>query len=202
MNTCNKLLKEWAIVCDFLGRGRQIFIARKGGIAEEQGEFVVENHEFLLFPTYLHQNRESLAPSVLLDFELSLDSEPKDGKLHLKYFARVVDEIKVTHPSLFEKLKGQHIWNNSLLRSRFEWGSEKALTLILLRVYELPEETKIPMKQSYGGCKSWVTLDKALPVPERMKPALSDPEFFQKRDRLLKALSYLQTGVGKLPIND
>ncbi|MBI2083546.1 MAG: DUF1802 family protein [Deltaproteobacteria bacterium] len=185
---CTKLLKEWAIVCEALGNGKQIFIARKGGIAEEQGEFIVENREFLLFPTYLHQNRESLIPSVLLDFELSLDSEPKDGKLHLKYFARVVDEIKITHPSLFNKLKGQHIWDESLLQSRFEWGSEKALTIVVLRVYELPEEIRIPMKQSYGGCKSWVTLEKPIPLPGGLKAALSDAEFFIKRDQLLKSM--------------
>lgn len=188
MIQCNKLLKEWAIVCDALGSGKQIFIARKGGIAEEQGEFLVENREFFLFPTYLHQNREGILPNFLLDFELSIGSEPRDRKLHLRHFAKVADEIKVTHPSLLEKLKGQHLWNGSLLRSRFEWGSEKALTLVLLRVYELPEEIRIPMKPGYGGCKSWVTVDKTLQVPDGMKPALSDAEFFLKRESLLKAL--------------
>ncbi|MBI2980848.1 MAG: DUF1802 family protein [Deltaproteobacteria bacterium] len=188
MNSCNKLLKEWAIVCDALGSGKQIFIARKGGIAEEEGEFVIQNREFFLFPTYLHQNRESLIPSLLLDFELSLGSEPRDGKLHLRQFARVVDEIKVTHPSLLEKLRGQHLWEDSLLKSRFEWGNERALRLVLLRVYGLPEEIRIPMKQNYGGCKSWVTLEKELPIPQGLKPALSDSEFFEKRERLLKLL--------------
>ena len=53
-------LKEWATVCSALGEGRQIILLRKGGIYESGGEFEIEHRQFLLFPTYLHQNAEML----------------------------------------------------------------------------------------------------------------------------------------------
>src|SRR6476469_947176 len=49
-------LKEWATVCHALETGRQMLLLRKGGIYEAAGEFELENPQFLLFPTYLHQN--------------------------------------------------------------------------------------------------------------------------------------------------
>src|SRR5271168_558864 len=51
-------LKEWAAVCAALGEGRQIILLRKGGIYESAGEFEIEHRQFVLFPTYLHQNAE------------------------------------------------------------------------------------------------------------------------------------------------
>src|SRR5271168_430924 len=53
-------LKEWAAVCAALGDGRQIILLRKGGIYESAGEFEIEHRQFLLFPTYLHQNAQML----------------------------------------------------------------------------------------------------------------------------------------------
>jgi len=49
--------KEWAIVVDALGRGEQIIILRKGGIAEAGGVFRVEHDRFWLYPTYAHQQQ-------------------------------------------------------------------------------------------------------------------------------------------------
>src|SRR5512138_2779668 len=49
--------KEWAIVVDALGRGEQILILRKGGIAEGRGGFRPEHTRFLLFPTAFHEQR-------------------------------------------------------------------------------------------------------------------------------------------------
>ena len=53
-------LKEWAVVCGALASGRQMVLLRKGGIYEAAGEFEVEHREFLLFPTYLHQNPQMI----------------------------------------------------------------------------------------------------------------------------------------------
>ena len=55
-NDLRVALKEWAVVCAALGSGRQIILLRKGGIYESAGEFEIEHRQFLLFPTYLHQN--------------------------------------------------------------------------------------------------------------------------------------------------
>src|SRR6187401_3622019 len=57
-------LKEWASVCAALDHGRQIVLLRKGGIYESAGEFELEHREFLLFPTFLHQNKLMLKPEA------------------------------------------------------------------------------------------------------------------------------------------
>jgi len=41
--------KEWALVCEALGRGEQTIILRKGGIAEGRGGFAFQHSEFFLF---------------------------------------------------------------------------------------------------------------------------------------------------------
>ncbi len=47
--------KEWAIVCEALGGGRQSLILRKGGIAEGRDGFAFLHREFFLFPTRFHE---------------------------------------------------------------------------------------------------------------------------------------------------
>ncbi len=180
-----ELLKEWAIVCNALGDGRQIFVARKGGISEDEGEFVLTNREFFLFPGYIHQNRESLKPNVHLELEMTSSNEPMDGKIHLREFARVSDFWKVRDFPTLQKLDGDHIWNDRFLRQRFEWGNELGLSHVVLRVYRLSDEIVLPMKKEYGGCKSWVTVPENHKIPA-MSPVLSDAEFAEKRDRLFR----------------
>lgn len=182
-----KLLKEWAIVCRALDDGRQIFIARKGGIAEEEGEFVLQDRAFFLWPVTLHQNREALKPSMHLELDLIASSEPKDGKIHLKNYAVVTDSWKIQDFNILKSLDREHIWDETLFRQRFEWGNELGLHLIVLKVYRLLEEIVIPMKKEYGGCRSWVTVEKQVKIP-RMFPALSDAEFSDKRSRLKSLL--------------
>ena len=78
-------LKEWATVCRALESGRQIILLRKGGIYEAAGEFEVEHREFLLFPTYVHQNLKMLKPSEHEGFE------PRSEENFLPFFFGPVD---------------------------------------------------------------------------------------------------------------
>src|SRR5437016_13749047 len=73
-------LKEWAVVCRALESGRQMLLLRKGGIYESGGEFELENREFLLFPTYLHQNLKMLKPEYHEGFEAHA-AEPQQVRL-------------------------------------------------------------------------------------------------------------------------
>src|SRR5580692_10141938 len=73
-------LKEWATVCDALATGRQIILLRKGGIYEAAGEFELENREFFLFPTYLHQNTAMLKTAYLAGLT-SVSAEPSEVRL-------------------------------------------------------------------------------------------------------------------------
>ena len=65
----NIALKEWDTVCRALAAGRQILLLRKGGIYESAGGFEIENRQFLLFPTFLHQNPQMLKDDALQWYE-------------------------------------------------------------------------------------------------------------------------------------
>ncbi len=63
--------KEWGVVVDALGRGEQIVILRKGGIAEVRGGFRAEHDRFWLFPTRFHQQSEGVIESARERFKSS-----------------------------------------------------------------------------------------------------------------------------------
>ena len=54
--------------------------SRKGGIYESGGEFELENREFLLFPTYLHQNLKMLKGEAHAGFE-ARTAEPNEVRI-------------------------------------------------------------------------------------------------------------------------
>ena len=58
----NVALKEWAAVLKALEEGKQTILLKKGGIAEEGGQFKPEHPEFFLYPTFEHQTPEDIKP--------------------------------------------------------------------------------------------------------------------------------------------
>jgi hypothetical protein len=57
-------LKEWDVVCEALGSGRQAIVIRKGGIAEGKDGLKFEHEEFVLLPTFFHQQAERVIPEA------------------------------------------------------------------------------------------------------------------------------------------
>src|SRR5260370_12859557 len=80
-------IKEWAVVCQALARGKQAVILRKGGIAEAYGEFKVEHKQFWLYPTYLHQKPDGIKPNAVPLFQGPLPHLPPSNKSPLSPFA-------------------------------------------------------------------------------------------------------------------
>lgn len=178
--------KEWAVVVDSLGRGEQIIILRKGGISEGRGGFQLEHNRFLLFPTLFHQQRESVQPAAQLRYDkLAPDLSP--AFVRMEFFAEVVDWKFVDSVEAALRLHGQHIWREEIIRERFDWGKSKSLYAMAVRVFRLPLPIELPMRDEYGGCKSWVELDKAISTDDA-QPVLTDREFTGKFDRFRAAL--------------
>lgn len=182
----SKAFKEWAVVVDALGQGLQILIFRKGGIHEGMGGFEVEGREFFLFPTYEHQNKEELIPEVYPRLEELISHQPKDGKIHLNFYASIQAIYKVTDLERLYKLEGHHIWTRSLIEERFNWGKEKSLYVFALRVFRLPKEILTPNQQEYGGCKSWVSFQESFSTEGT--PVLSNPAFHRELSDIRKIL--------------
>jgi hypothetical protein len=69
--------KEWALICESLGDGRQSLIIRKGGIAEGREGFSFRASEFFLFPTWFHEQLAStkLPPDKAIPQQLAEEIE-------------------------------------------------------------------------------------------------------------------------------
>jgi hypothetical protein len=179
--------KEWAIVVDALGRGEQIIILRKGGISEGRGGFKIEQPRFLLFPTLFHQQRESVIPSAQGRHDEIAPGFPPPDRLRIEYFAEVVEARKLDSLADATALRGQHIWRDEVIAERFDWGKDKAIFALAVRVFRLPQAVELPMLPAYGGCKSWIEVESEIDV-SGAKPVLSDSAFETRLDRFRAAL--------------
>lgn len=171
--------KDWVIVVDALGRGDQILILRKGGISEGRGGFQVAHEEFLLYPTLYHQQREMVVPAAQARYdEIAPDFPPREI-VRLACCAKVVEWREVRSLEIAHQLAGQHIWLNQVIDDRFEWGREQKIYAIALRVARLPESIDLPMREEYGGCKSWIELAEDVDTA-KATPVLDDAQFDEK----------------------
>jgi hypothetical protein len=149
--------KEWAAICRALARGRQDVILRKGGIVEPAGGFRVEQPEFLLMPTFLHQSAEQLIPEArdLLD-DIDADRPPEDSVV-FTHAARVREALRIRSLTDLTAFRQRHVWSDAVVAERFHrWQDE--LHVLVVDVQPLPEALTVPWHDSFGGCKSWVDL--------------------------------------------
>ena len=177
--------KEWGIVVDALGSGEQIVVLRKGGIAEGREGFQVEHKKFWLFPTRFHQQAEGVVESAQIRFKEHDWSV--ENMVRVEYFAEVKAVEKLESLTVAERLRGQHIWRDEVIAERFDWGRDEGLYAIAVRVSRLAEPVELPMVAAYGGCKSWVQLERELPLAK--KPVLNDKDFTGKLTAFRTALT-------------
>jgi hypothetical protein len=150
--------KEWAIVIDALMSGRQIIILRRGGLIEGPGGFQVERPEFLLFPTQFHQQRESVLVDAQKRFDDIAHLMPSPEAVRLECFARVADCKRLETLADAYALRGMHIWRDEVIQERFEWGRSRQIHALAVRIFRLAAPVEVPMREEYGGCKSWIEL--------------------------------------------
>jgi len=148
-------LKEWAAVCMALGEGRQILLLRKGGIHERGQRFEMEHRQFLLFPTYLHQNPAMLKPSEHANLK-PMAAEPEEIEMTLA--GEVTDVLRLQSRRQMDALDGLHVWTPALIDMRFGYKPENPLYLMLVRAYRLATAVRVPNIPAYAGCRSWVPL--------------------------------------------
>ncbi len=152
-------LKEWAVVVEALNDGRQILLFRKGGIAEAGGQFRVEQYEFFLYPTFLHQDKQYIRPDFHASFTRILREGEAFDKVRIKSYAVVEEVIQATDLAALRKLQPYHIWNPAYVDLRYWYKPEDPLYLCLLQVHRLPGPVEFGETKRYRGCRSWVTLD-------------------------------------------
>jgi len=177
-------LKEWATVCHALETGRQMLLLRKGGIFEAAGEFRLEHPQFLLFPTYLHQNANMLKPEARDRLE-PRDSEP--SHIPLAAAGVVTDVVRVRSRTQIDALDHEHVWTAPLIDMRFNYRPDNPLYLLVVRAYRLPHPTTVENTPAYAGCKSWVPLGQPVPTAGAL-PAVGDADYESRRQSILARL--------------
>ena len=187
----NTALKEWAVVIEALARGQQLFLLRKGGIAEGKHGFEVKHGEFLLYPTWEHQQVHSIRTEFHDLFEQARPRQPgplQSGTVRFQYLAKVTDVLRA--PARLEDMRpldGRHIWAASYLEMRYGYRPDLPLFAVILRLYRLAREGEIPEIRRYAGCRSWVSLEQEIDTAEAA-PMESDASFESARKSLLEKL--------------
>jgi hypothetical protein len=161
--------KEWALVCEALGRGEQTVLLRKGGIAEGRDGFGFRHSEFFLFPTFFHEQVVKVrTPGAEIP-------TARHGEIDIRYFAKLEAQKEITSWPMAAALEPFHVLQESVVRERFEY-KEAGLHIALVRVFRLEPTWVLRDKPAYGGCRSWVELPE-FPAELRFEPVLSDKEF-------------------------
>lgn len=174
--TCDAALKEWAVAIEALGRGTQALIIRKGGIREEGNRFEVRFPQFLLFPSYEHQQSDLLRPEHALGLADAMHATPDADGLTFTHFAKVHETYLVSELPQLQALAPHHIWTPEYAEKRLRWRPRVALTAMVLRVYRLPEAKQVPLRPEYAGCKSWLQLLDGVTI-DALEPAMTDDAF-------------------------
>jgi hypothetical protein len=171
--------KEWAVVCEALGRGVQSVILRKGGIAEGREGFSFQHREFFLFPTWFHEQPQKVRDTGI---EIPL---PDAGKISIKFWAKLELSRTITSWSIAAALEPLHILQPEVVRERFDYDQVPGLHIALLRIFCIVPTWTFPNEKRYGGCRSWVKLPE-IPADLKFEPVLNDAEHAEKRNEFLR----------------
>lgn len=181
-------LREWAAAVKALEAGRQVIVLRKGGIAEETREFRLESPRFYLFPSYEHQKLHLLKPEAAPYLaQAQAEAAARPDTIRISSFAEVTEDLEVRDEMTLRRLSGLHIWTDDYAVERLKWKKAKPLHVLILRVFRLRMPVDIPVRESYGGCKSWLRVEEYLPAPE-LDPIVSDMQFAEMSAQVHGAL--------------
>jgi hypothetical protein len=159
-------LKEWASAIAALGRGEQVILIRKGGIADPK--FGLESDRFYLFPTNFHEGGGQPPTAV-----------------PITHWCEVVRTWEVRDLDALLRLEPQVVFDRSTLETRYRFRPEQSLHVIAVRTFALPHPATVPMTARYEGCRSWVSLDEEIDI-DGSQPVLSEDQL-QKRIEAVSA---------------
>jgi hypothetical protein len=181
-------LKEWAVVVHALLEGEQIVDLRKGGLREEGRHFEVPARRLWLYPTAEHQRSELLKPAYRHWIDLA-DAAPVGQPITLSGWAEITDVGTITEPEHLAALDSKSVWSDEYAQSRLKWKKRDPLWVLVLRVHRMHEPVTVAWQDAYGGCTSWVSLERLPDLASvASDPVLSDVAFAAKRKGVREAL--------------
>lgn len=170
-------------MCDALGRGDQSVLLRKGGIHEGRAGFSFKHERFLLFPTRFHAQGEQVRVPIT---SAQTSGEWETGEeVELSYWCEATWARTLTDWDQVKQLASWHVWEESLVRERFDCGEDQQIHCALVRVYRLAQPITLAYEKKYGGCRTWVDLpDPASGWRKSLEPVLTEEAFAEVRSAL------------------
>jgi hypothetical protein len=172
--------KEWAVICEALGAGLQSVIIRKGGLAEGKAGFAFRHDEFLLFPTWFHEQLEktTLPPDTVVP------EEPGE-ELEVRYTATIEWSGLLSDWQRVSRLRALHVLRDSVVEERYRYRETEGVQVAFVRVYRLDPPIRFRNEKRYGGCRSWIDLPE---VEGSVLVSVISDEEHQRRRKLLEEL--------------
>src|SRR5438105_2453167 len=137
-------LKEWASAIDALGRGQQMILIRKGGIADPK--FGLEATRFYLFPTNFHEG----------------GTAPPSAAIPITHWCEAVRRWEIRDLDVLVRLEPLVVFDRATLETRYRFRPDQAIHVIAVRTFALPKPARIAMTEEYTGCRSWVSLEEEI----------------------------------------
>jgi len=160
-------LKEWSSVIAALGRGEQVILIRKGGIAD--AAFGLEANRFYLFPTNFHEG-----------------GGPSPSSVPITHWCEVVRTWQVRDLDTLLRLEALVHFDRATLEQRVRFRPDQAIYVIAVRTFELRKPANVKMENEYVGCRSWLSVGEEIDV-DGSRPVLTDSEL-QARIETVDAL--------------
>ena len=157
-------LKEWSNVIESLGRGAQVILMRKGGIADPH--FGIEADRFYLYPTYFHQG----------------ETDPRTT-VEVTHWVEVVRTWSVRDVELLERLQPHAGIPRETLEARYRFRPDQAIYVIAVRTFALPQPVQVRYREDYGGCRSWISVDDEIDV-SGSRPVIGESELQGKVEEI------------------
>jgi hypothetical protein len=117
--------------------------------------------------------------------------------VRIELFCDVVAWQRLDSLAAAERLHGQHTWSDEAIAERFDWGRQKNIHALAVRVFHLPKAVELPMLENYGGCKSWIQIETEIDVSGAV-PVLSETAFGQKLAEFREALEMTQVSTKRV----
>ena len=177
LNNMSVAFKEWAVVCEAIGSGRQSIMLRKGGIAEGRDGFAFKHQEFFLFPTWFHEQLEktTLPVGTLLPPQL-------EGEIEIRHAVTLEWSRLVTDAARLPSLREFHILHDSVIDERFRYDEVPGIYVGFVRGFRLVSPRRLAMQKSFGGCRSWLDLPSLEDV--ELIPVIGDKEHASRNETL------------------
>ena len=172
--------KEWVAVCGALGSGQQCLLLRKGGIHEGRQGFAFKHDRFSLFPTRFHAQAAQVR--IPCDPAAASGEWQVGEEVPIQFWCEALWAKTVTEWETVRRLEPYHVWNEDLVRERFDCGDDQQIHCALVRVYTRPAPWMLSYEKRYGGCRTWVDLPSR---PEGdLIPVLRDEEFARRQGEI------------------